>query len=82
VPCRTRCSASRLHGMQEVAGSSPASSIRRTPAHVGVFRLWSEFQARGITSASLDRRLGSGCRGQLPAPRTFTARATTRITTT
>ena len=29
-----------LHGMQEVAGSSPASSTRRTPALVGVLQLW------------------------------------------
>jgi hypothetical protein len=29
----------RLHGMQEVAGSSPASSTRRTPANVGVSSL-------------------------------------------
>ena len=29
----------RLHGMQEVGGSSPASSTRRTPANVGVSSL-------------------------------------------
>ena len=40
--------------MQEVAGSSPASSIRRTPAHVGVFHLWSERRTRIV--AILDDR--------------------------
>ena len=36
-----------LHGMQEVAGSSPASSTRRTPANVGVSSFeGSEFRIR------------------------------------
>jgi hypothetical protein len=49
MPCkRARIGGAKgLHGMQEVAGSSPASSIRRTPANVGVSSFeGSEFRIR------------------------------------
>jgi hypothetical protein len=70
-----------LHGMQEVAGSSPASSTRRTPAHVGVSSFqWSVCRMRIVATVPAVRGspLPPPARADVVPPTRSARRATSR----